>query len=167
MLAVDRVHRWRLLFSPRSCLSLRGVDVPETLFGFPRTIRLCFSTGTVSSLSESGGTGEASREETTYCVFFVVFFVFFFFFLVVVVLRHGSFQSHILFVDILYYCMVKRFGCYEKHQKKKKRKKKRRHHFCAPSSSFKRFFLCLFDKSIEEEEEDERRARTGTSKTLP
>ena len=67
-----------------------------------------------------------------------------------------------------YSCMVKRFGCYVKHQKKKKRKKKRRHHFCAPpsSSSFKRFFLCLFEESIKEEEEDER-ARTGTSKTLP
>ena len=119
MLAVDRVHRWRLLFSPRSCLSLRGVDVPETLFGFPRTIRLCFSTGTVSSLSESGGTGEASREETTY-VFFVVFFFFFFFLVVVVVvLRHGSFQSHILFVDILLLLYGKAFGCYVKHQKKK------------------------------------------------
>ncbi len=167
MLAVDRVHRWRLLFSPRSCLSLRGVDVPETLFGFPRTIRLCFSTGTVSSLSESGGTGEASREETTY-VFFVVFVFFFFFFLVV--LRHGSFQSHILFVDILYYCVVKRFGCYEKHRKKKRRERKSDdtifvHH--RRRRSKKASFLCLFDTSIKEEEEDERCARTGTSKTLP
>ena len=144
MLAVDRVHRWRLLFSPRSCFSLRGVDVPETLVGFQRTIPLCFSTGTVSSLLESGGTSEASREETT-----------------VVVPQSSTCRRRLLlgvittrpFSKPYSFCrytttsiQVKRFGCYVKHQKKKKRKKKRRHHFCAPSSSsFKRFFLCLFE----------------------